>query len=244
MMKTDLREFNENGIRVFRDYLNQIKNNDIDQDFTGIITDDQYTNIIKSGVEIDTSLPRSKIDAGKYLHSIVSTLNIDNKYYRPGLWTWLSAFYFDSICPAKDNGSRFVGEEARYILIPGRHIYRHLLAGPVQIFDSYGDTSHVLLFGDISVMGDYVEQFAGRINITSSKGIIEAIDLLYWDYGKNQPISGATSRKKPGNIRRFTDIIGQFILTYDLTSMGGPEILQLLPKEFDKYKNNITLLLE
>jgi len=131
-------------------------------------------------------------------------------------------------------------EEARYILIPGRHVYRHLLAGPVQIFDSYGDSSHILLSGDVAVMGDYIEQLAGRIFITSGKGIVQAIDLLYWDFEKKRPASGATSRTKPGNIRRFTDIIGQFCLTYDMTSMDGFEIVSLLPGEFEKYKENLS----
>jgi hypothetical protein len=239
-MITELREFNDDGIRQFRDYFNKIKNNDIGQDFTELLTDDLYTSIIKTDACLEPKLPASKLQTASYLHHIIAPLSLENKFYRQGLWTWLAAFYFDSVCPVKEDGTRSVGSEERYILIPGRVIYRHLLAGPVQIFDSYGNTSQILLSGDTAVMGDYIEQLAGRIYITSSKGNVQAVDLLYWDSEKKQPIQGSTSRKKPGNIRRFADIINQFRLTYDLTLMDGFEIVELLPKEFDKYRQNIT----
>jgi len=44
---------------------------------------------------------------------------------------------------------------------------------------------------------------------------------------------------KPGvpmDLRRFVAVAGQLDLTWDLFSMSGPEILELLPSEFDRWK--------
>jgi len=239
-MTTDLREFNDDGIRQFREFFNKIVANDVDQDFSELLTDDRFTSIIKKDLILEPQLPPSKLEAAAYLHKIIDPLLIENKFYRPGLWTWLSAFYFDSICPINKDGTRDVYKEPKYILTRGRVNYRHLLAGPVQVYHSYGNTSHILLSGKVAVGGEMYEQLAGKMYIASMKGIVQAVDMLYWDVEKDQPIIGATSRNKPGNVRRFGDIMKQFKLTYNLTAMDGPEIISLLPKEFDKYKENIS----
>jgi hypothetical protein len=45
-------------------------------------------------------------------------------------------------------------------------------------------------------------------------------------------------KNSPGTLLRFINIIQQLDLTYDLYSLGGEEILALLPPEFDKWKNS------
>ena len=51
---------------------------------------------------------------------------------------------------------------------------------------------------------------------------------------KNDIKKGARNKTGKGILRRFTrDIIPQFQMTYDLNSMDGEEILNLLPKEFE-----------
>ena len=220
--------------------LTRLKLNSIEQDFRELLTDDRFTSILKKDLILEPMLPSSKLEAAAYLHEIIDPLPIDNKFYRSGLWTWLAAFYFDSICPIRENGTRDVLKEPKYIQTPGRAIYRHLLAGPVMVYHSYGDTSHILLSGKVAVGGELFEQLAGKMYITSMKGIVQSVDMLYWDIKKTQPIIGATNRNKPGNVRRFGDIMKQFKLTYNLTTMDGLEIISLLPKEFDKYKQNIS----
>jgi len=62
-MKTDLREFNDEGIRIFRDYLNKIKNNDMDQDFQELLSDSRYTTVITTASGIEPWLPPVKLEA-------------------------------------------------------------------------------------------------------------------------------------------------------------------------------------
>ena len=65
---------------------------------------------------------------------------------------------------------------------------------------------------------------------------MEAATLLYLRNRKGKPKSGAISRKRPGTLFRFIDVIQQLDLNYDLYSMTGQEVLQLLPAEFDSWK--------
>lgn len=60
--------------------------------------------------------------------------------------------------------------------------------------------------------------------------------MLYWDDQKNTIKKRARNKTGPGVLRRFTkDIIPQFQMTYDLNSMNGEEILNLLPSEFNDW---------
>ncbi|MFO7599969.1 MAG: hypothetical protein R6X27_09205 [Candidatus Desulfacyla sp.] len=44
-------------------------------------------------------------------------------------------------------------------------------------------------------------------------------------------------KNAPGTLYRFIDVVQQLDLTYDLYSMTGEQILQLLPNEFDRWRN-------
>jgi hypothetical protein len=136
-----------------------------------------------------------------------------------------------------ENGKRFVGEEARYI--PGAaswRYYRHLLAGPYRIFQLHRDRAKLLLSGQLGRPGDFAEQLASRQEFITNPGIIGAASLLYYDDEKHRPRRGAASTKrKPGTLRRFVDVVQQLDLTYDLYSMQPVEVLTILPKEFDSW---------
>jgi hypothetical protein len=65
---------------------------------------------------------------------------------------------------------------------------------------------------------------------------MEAANLLYIGKRDSKPKSGAISKNKAGTVYRFIDVIQQLDLNYDLYSMTGEEVLQLLPAEFNKWK--------
>lgn len=112
--------------------------------------------------------------------------------------------------------------------------YRHLIATPVRLYAELGDLSKFYLFNPPYQFGELEEQFLSRQEIATNKGIIEAAIVLYWDEENKNIKRGARNKSGPGIIRRFTkNIIPQFQMTYDLNSMSGEEILNLLPSEFN-----------
>lgn len=75
----------------------------------------------------------------------------------------------------------------------------------------------------------------------SNKALIEAVDKLYFDpeaEGVGQPKRGALTRTRAGNLRRLVAVIDQLDLTYDLYAMNNQQILELLPREFDRWKSD------
>ncbi|MFV2044808.1 MAG: hypothetical protein ACC700_16430, partial [Anaerolineales bacterium] len=67
--------------------------------------------------------------------------------------------------------------------------------------------------------------------------ILQAADYLYWDDQNDAPKVGArATNRAPGTLRRYIDVLQQLMLTYDLYSLDGEEILTLLPlNEFRRW---------
>lgn len=232
-----MRSLNQKGVIFFQNHLNSIKfdgaNTSVDR---SILLDDNYSEDLKEDYFIEDILFEEKFDFAKYIVQKIDLNKNRHYHYHIGLWTWLSAFYFDQVCPL-ESGVRRPGQDARHILQDPkdfRTYYRHLLAGPARIFSELGEKGRIFLSGELSKRGDLVEQLQAYQNIGLNKGIIEAADSLYWDEKKKKLKKGAGS-KGAGTPRRFVTIIGQFELTYDLNSMEGAKILELFPEEFRKW---------
>ncbi|MBV8391063.1 MAG: hypothetical protein JO080_14755 [Mucilaginibacter sp.] len=237
-MNYNVRQFNDNGIELFKQFLYNAKFNNDNSDFSReILYNEKYTEFLSEDFHITDVKFNTKLDAAKYFTDELNLVKNKHYYYNQKLWTWLSAFYFDQVCPVESDGKRKVGQEARYILQNPRNYltyYRHLLSGPARIYSELNDKGRIFLTGELSKRGDLIEQLQAYQNIAMNKGIIEAADALYWDENGNKLKKGAGS-KGPGTPRRFVSIIGQFEFTYDLNSMPGQNILTLFPNEFQKW---------
>ncbi len=172
---------------------------------------------------------------------IAETLNLreeKHSYFNKGMWSWLAAFYFENICPVDGHGKRKVNESAFYVLKDPKDYtkyYRHLLAYPSRLYAELGNSSKIFLIGNFSKRGEVTEQFGAYQEIALNKGIIDAANLMYWDEDTENLKRGAAG-KGGGSARRLVRIIRQYQMTYDLNSMNGKEIVELLPAEFYKWR--------
>lgn len=190
---------------------------------------------------IDETKPfDTKVDLAEYLYRVFK----ENKIRREdvlgerGLWTWLAYIWFDQFAPLRGDGSRNITEDARYICSSDyRDYYRHFIAGPYIIYSLHSrENSLIFLHNPVYEVNDFIEQFASRQFIISHKNIVEVITQLYFNPNTGKPKWGAQSRKREGNHRRFVKVIQQLELTYDIYSMSPEQILDLLPSEFDEWK--------
>ena len=232
--------FNESGLEIFHEYLINNKNKYSENFKFSMLYDKKYCTPVYGAKPFEQKIFKNKGEAAKYINEIIENATIEDKYYNPYLWGWLSAYFFDSVCPIK-NGKRNIRNVYRYI--PNhekdwRNYYRHLLAFPLRIYEFHGDMPKILLSGPVHQVGDFVEQIGSRQNLAMNKGVLEAANLLYWDNSANKPKVGAlaTGRRK-GALRRFINVINQLDKTYDLFSMSGKEIISLLPKEFEMWRS-------
>lgn len=232
-LATTIRIFNRSGIEAFREQLHQIEEGRADSISADLILSDRYSNVAPRASSIEQRRFELKIDAARYLTPYIEQIQIPNKYYSAGLWAWLSAFYFDSLCPPLPDGTRKTG--AIYLYIPGDinqhgNPHRHLLATPVRIFRSHGDAPKMILYEFINRNNEFVNELAFRQDLAMNRGVLEAANRLYWDEEKQKAKSGAVHSQRQGTLRRFISVISQLDLTYDLQSMSGDQIIRLLPQ--------------
>lgn len=238
---TVIRRFNGEGIKEFQNILRSIQSGEITSVPDGFLSDDQFSRSLNQLLEIENIQFSTRYDAAVYLHTILGELKTKNKFYDMEIWTWLAAFYFEQLCPPDKNGKRKPKSDYRYILNSKDwdRIFRHLLAGPVIIYDFHKENSKLLLSNPLDKSGDFVLQLMGRQEIATNKAVIEVANKLYWDTKTMRPKRGASAKDfKPGTLRRFALVLSQFELTYDLQAVTPEELAHLLPAEFQKWLNS------
>jgi len=229
---TKLRALNAKGIDEFRGYLQQIRDGAEFRSSPAVLYLDEYTTRLPRAISIEPRAFASKFDAASYLAGILAELpgTEDNV----GLWSWLALFYFEQLSPVDADGRRRPREDYHYIpsTQSGWHRDRHLLAGPWKLFVLHHECSRLLLHPPVHQHGRFVYDLGFRRDLIANRGLIEAIDVLYWDVKRRRPKRGATTANHPGNLRRLITVIQQLDFNYDLHGMRADEILQLLPNEF------------
>jgi len=228
--KQSLRIFNEEGLNEFERLIFEIRNGNLSGIPEDFLSNEDYSTVYDPKIEIENAELSLKNELVPY---VVNRLNLGkNKdlYFNKGLWSWLACLYFDVICPKDGNGKRKVNEAAFYVLKDPkdfRKYYRHLLAYPSRLYAELGDSSKIFLIGDFKKRGEVTEQFGARQEIALNKGILDMANILYWDE-KTKNLKRGAAGKGGGSARRLVRIIQQYQMTYDLNSMQGKEIADLL----------------
>lgn len=244
----NLSSFNTKGIDYFRNVIQALRSGDltdIDVDFLK-----NPTLLEKEwNIPLEPRRFRDRFELATHVSKKIELAGIHNPMNDNGLWTWLAAALFDSIC-AKDSSGRYTPKaDYRYISSTSyRHFYRHLVQGPVRILRLFQDNlenAQIILCQDPAIPGDFVEQLTSRLDRIMSKAVISVATTLYFDTAKRRPKAGtAPNYKKAGTLRRYLDVLDQLDLTYDLISISPGTLLALLPKEFDVLKSRDSRELE
>lgn len=233
-----LRKLNDKGMNEFRQFLEAVVESPDTPLPVALLTSDDTSEALPIAIEIEPVIFASRMEAAEYLYNVFSApaLGLDRI---SEVWSWLSCFFFEQLCPKK-NGVRKPGEEARWI--PSGHAfryYRHLLAGPYLIYKSFRDEpscAAIVLCGALDTPGDFVGQLAARQDFIQNKAVMGAATKLYLNSESGKPKRGASpTERKPGTLRRFVDVVNQFDLTWDLHSMATGELVKKLPGEFAAY---------
>lgn len=229
-----VRILNERGIKSFVDFLSSTEAAVMRDPPNTMLEDDFLTTPLDYDAQVESRIFSNRFDLAQYLCNALPDAGPTLDHNR-GLWSWLTLFYFDLVCPRQADGVRNIGEVYRYIPSTDyRHYYRHLIRTAYVIYRLHGQFSRSILYRPVDVHGDFAEALASRQEIITNRGLIEAVDRLYFapDESGGAPKRGATNRRKGGTLRRLIDVIQQFDLTYDLYGMTAGEILGILPREF------------
>ena len=238
----NLARFSDQGIAEFRHFLQSCKHEGARKVEKSLLTQEPYIEDLGVEFPVPDGPYKNRLDMAASVEEVLCQVAIPNDLEDIGLWAWLSASLFDTVCPLDRNGARKPGKEYRHVPTSGfRDFYRHLVRGPVRIYRLYKqnpDDARIVLCQPPSSPGDYVEQLASRQERLTSPAIIGCATRLYFDEGTGRPKSGeAPNAHKSGTLRRYLDVLDQLELTYDLYSISPEELIEILPSDFDRLKS-------
>ena len=236
-----VRRLSESGIEAFRIFLESLASGDSSLIPSELLVDDEQASLIQPVVEIEARSFPNRFEAAKYLDEKFSSPSFQGVEGDKGVWTWLSLFYFDQLCAKGRDGKLKPGEIARWIPDNDnfRKYYRHLLRGPLSIYRAHKDDPHralALLCGPLHEPGDVVEQLAARQELVTNRAVMEAATNLYVVPATKKLKRGAAGRGG-GSARRLADVFNQLDVTWDLYGMSADSVIRLLPREFDRFRN-------
>jgi len=230
-----VRRLTKAGIDKFREYLGELRTGSTAKPPRWLLTDSDTSEPFSPERWIEERSFGTRLDAARYLCEVFEGLSALEEDV--GLWSWLSLYFFDQVCPVRADGTRSPGRDYRHILEPGyRYGHRHLLGGPYLVYRLHGDEALLLLCTKVHVENNFHHELASRQALISNREIIRAAAILYLHPRRRTPKRQAQDRRAPGNLYRFVDVLQQLDLTYDLYSMSAEKILELLPAEFDAWK--------
>lgn len=179
-----------------------------------------------------------KLATAKALNEIVTDLELTSAERDWGFWTWCSAYLFVRLC--KRSGGRFTpGEMPIWVAEPDnwQRYYRHYLASIWRVYAAHRDKEGelvALLNGPVNTPGELWAQIAASQTLITNPSMIDAVHHLYWDKENRARKRGAGGNSP----RRLTRVLKQFERTYDFVAMTGNQIIELLPSEFDRFKES------
>jgi len=236
-----LRRFNADGVAQFALYRSRLALEPSLPPPLQLLEDSALTEIMPGDVDVPARSFTNRLEAGTFLNQLIETAGINLPERDQGLWTWLTLFYFDEVCPADGNGNRSPQNEARLLAQVDnfQRFYRHLLLGPFLIVRAHRDEpSRAIAFlcKPLWEPGEIVEQLASRKELVTNRAVAEAATRLYYDPATGSFKRGAGSSVK-GAPRRLAALLNQLDITWYLYGLSVDELLNLLPKEFDRFRS-------
>jgi len=235
-----LRRFNPDGMAAFSNYRARLTLEPALEPPLEILEDPALTEPLPGDVEVESRKFANRLEAGRYLNELMDLAKIQLPERDQELWAWLTLFYFDEVCPTDGHSCRDPQDEARLVPVLDNYqrFYRHLLLGPYLIVRAHRDRPEraiAMLCNPLSKPGEIVEQLASRKELVTNRAVVELATQLYFDPATGSFKRGAGSSVK-GAPRRLAALFNQLDLTWYLYGMSADDVNNLLPKEFDRFR--------
>ncbi len=230
------------GLERFAEWVRNLREHPATPAPAEMLEDPSLTESLGVQIEVEARQFPRRFEAGAYLHGLLHGKGLHEPERDAGLWAWLSLFFVDQVCPKDKNGRRKAGELARHVPALQRYdrYYRHLLLGPYSLYAAHSeepDRALGVLANPVDKPGDVVEQFASRKYLATSTAVMGACTALYVQNGAyRKGAQGGGKSLMGGTSRRLADFVMQIDRTFDIGSMARLGLLDLLPKEFQRFR--------
>ena len=243
-----VRSFNQPGIQAFESFLREYENARVTTaDLNRILTNSNYHATFDRRLDFDYERTASKLSLAKsvcdaFVAARYRDLPLEPTGENLGMWSWLAATVFDVV-----RGRPQLGARHYYVLSPDTpqlrfRLLTHRLAGPSMIYWLFRDRpedARLPLSGVAYQRGSDMNEFATRKEFMQNRSVMAVANRLYYNALGARPKAGrhGDPETSPGTIQRFISVVRQLDLTYDLYAMTPEQILDLLPSEFDRWKD-------
>ena len=227
-----LRAFNEAGLDHFKRAMSgQIPIDALDPE----------NPLLSSEIDGSTSLSVQDFSTSKEMAKAVldamGALEVRDHLDDIGLWAWITFVLRDQLFKKDKEGRLKVREHWRwYPSAPGdwQKGQRHLVRMPVLLLRELGSDADHLLNTHPSILPEIREQLTSQNAMFNTEFQVVA-KTLYFDEVTGKLKRGAGG-KAGGSPRRLAKVRQQFDVTWEIEELGHNRILELLPKEFDRFK--------
>ncbi len=253
-MKRKLSEFNKEGIAAFQEIIDTERTR-VKSSQPAKVTAQFFSRIEKlteasgflqevaEGVELDDALLfDSRYDFGQYLNEHLPSQISQVTYDNVGLWAWISAVYLKQLLKPSKHGSTYdLWSAYRYVPVSFSKFryYRHLAFISFWLHRQLGENAAKLFLSrPMYEHSDAVEQlYTSDKDFLTTPALLEVSVEMYIDPNTGTMKPKALGKETPGSARRLaTQIAKQLQMNFDLVSMTKEEIYQLLPTEFDVWR--------
>ena len=237
-----LRCLTESGIREFAENLEAMRNPALlaqsPEPRSDLLHDPRFSQPFPLGdVEVEQRHFANRRQFALYIDSRFQAAGITHDVDIPGMWEWLTLFYFEQLCKMGADGSYDVKNDiSRYIVqaIGGVRNHRHLLRDPYLVFRAYRGSPHsesdVVMNQPLHEPGDIVESICARERIRTSPAAMRVARMLFYDESNDQ--SNPITRNQ-GGLRHYCKFVQNLPTEFNLSELSEQTLLAMLPNDFD-----------
>ena len=236
-----VRCLNESGIREFAANLQAMRNPALLTPYpeprTDLLHDPRHSQPFPLGdAEVAQRRFANRRQFAQYIDSRFQAAGISHDVDIPGVWEWLTLFYFNEVCMARPDSSYDVKNDfGRYIVRAngGVRNHRHLLRDPYLVFRAYRGSPHsesdVVLNQPLHEPGDVVESICARERLRTSPAAMRVARMLFYDASNDQ--SNPITRSE-GGLRHYCKFVQNLPTEFNLTELSEQTLLAMLPDQF------------
>ena len=234
-----LRCLTGDGIAEFALYLQQLNARGDQPPPRALLTDDSFSTAFGLGdVVLEPRGFESRREFAEYIDGCFRKAGLHVEVDEPGMWEWLSLYYFDAVCPVV-KGLRKPGVAGRHLLTDAnlRRRHRHLLRAPYLLLRRYEGGSNgeldLLLGYRLPVHGIAATHLGERARLMTSRGALVAASWLYYDRVAEKPKVGYSDDHN--GLRAYCKFIRNLPDCFDVSALSAESVIALLPTKFEEW---------
>tara|TARA_B110000046_G_C12969055_1_gene388110 strand:+ start:727 stop:1506 length:780 start_codon:yes stop_codon:yes gene_type:complete len=256
-----IRKFNAEGHAAWKSFYNEVfleikkeakgskittedikngYNNDLKKKYLNLKNSKNFSEELDESKDFEIKNFKNSYELGLAINKSLSNYEF-YKIDTSKVWDWLSMILFEQIfVPGKIRGCavyRYVKQDDFF------SSFRHLIRGPCWAINQYGVNAKIFTYTQTFRQNDWLEQYIKVTAFREMKVLAEVCMELYYDYKNDEAIPGTSKSSEPdkaGIFPRLRNKISQFNKVKFIWGMDSKAIINMLPNEFNKFKNNIT----